>query len=212
MAKAAEARLRRIEELVRRLDEIPDPPSRDTRSRVDGSDSGTARRGTRSGSWISSSNRAKPERPPSGGLPQTTWFRAFCLLHDLHPDDLETRVLSRTGQNAGSAELVSVFEGVVRVRLTGGGCGLKESVEALVGDAAPDLVELIVEERSNLPPTISSLSPLSVWPYQGPCRWLKRPSLRSALLSGPASRKSVAIPVAMACRRSMPTPSIRYPA
>lgn len=150
MAKAAEARLRRIEELVRRLNEIPNPESRDSaRALMEA---------------ILELHGAGLERIMDivfeQGETGKSAIRRFAadelvssllLLHDLHPDDLETRVHRALAKTRGSAELVSVFEGVARVRLTGGGCGSKNSVEAVVRDAAPDLVELIVEEAVQSP-------------------------------------------------------------
>jgi hypothetical protein len=48
----------------------------------------------------------------------------------------------------GNAELMGVFEGVVRVRVTGNGRGLKESVEAAVREAVPDAAEIVIEESA----------------------------------------------------------------
>jgi hypothetical protein len=45
------------------------------------------------------------------------------------------------------AEVIGVFDGVVRVRLSGEGCGLKESVEAAIRAVAPDVTDVIIEER-----------------------------------------------------------------
>jgi hypothetical protein len=73
---------------------------------------------------------------------------SLLVLHGLHPDDLETRVVHALAKAHGSAELVGIFEGVVRVRLTGSGCGLKESVQAALWDAAPDAAEILIEERA----------------------------------------------------------------
>jgi len=150
MAKADEVRLRRIEELVRRLDEIPNRESRETaRALMEA---------------ILELHGAGLERIMDivfeQGDPGKAAIRRFAgddliasllLLHDLHPDDLETRVRRALAKTHANAELVSVFEGVVRVRLTGGGCGLRDSVEALVRDAAPDLVELALEETIQSP-------------------------------------------------------------
>jgi Fe-S cluster biogenesis protein NfuA len=66
----------------------------------------------------------------------------------LHPDDLETRVQHALSKPRADAELIGVFEGVVRVRLTGHACGLKESVEAMLRDAVPDALDIVVEESA----------------------------------------------------------------
>jgi len=82
------------------------------------------------------------------------------LLHSLHPEDLETRVLRglesvRTylQSHGGDCELLGVQEGVVRLRLHGS-CGscpsssatLKSKVEEALYQVAPDLREIAVEQ------------------------------------------------------------------
>lgn len=73
---------------------------------------------------------------------------SLLVLHGLHPDDLETRAQQALGKVHGNAELMGVFEGTVRVRLTGAACGLKESVEAALREAVPDAAGIIVEEAA----------------------------------------------------------------
>lgn len=70
---------------------------------------------------------------------------SLLVLHNLHPDDPETRIREAIRRVRG-AELIGLFEGVARVRLSGEGCGLKESVTALISEAAPEIAEVIVEE------------------------------------------------------------------
>lgn len=71
------------------------------------------------------------------------------LLHDLHPLDLAARVeraledKSFHGRGA-TVELVSIQEGVVRVRMEGGPA-LRLAVERAIWDAAPDARELILD-------------------------------------------------------------------
>ena len=82
------------------------------------------------------------------------------LLHGLHPDSIETRVLRALDNvrpylrsHGGEVELVSVREGVVRIKLIGS-CGscpsssltVKTAVEDALYEAAPDIVELIAEK------------------------------------------------------------------
>ena len=79
------------------------------------------------------------------------------LLHELHPDDMETRVLRALEKvrpylksHGGDVELLSVEDGVVRLRLHGS-CGscpsssvtLKNAVEEALFESAPDIVDLI---------------------------------------------------------------------
>ena len=72
---------------------------------------------------------------------------SLLILHDLHPDDVETRIGETLRKMHAQAELVGVFDGVVRVRLSGERCGLKESVEAAIRAIAPDVTEVVIEER-----------------------------------------------------------------
>lgn len=146
MAKIEDAR--RIEDLVRRLENISDPESRHTAQalveailELDGAgldrileivfDSGET-------------GKATIRRFASDGL-----VASLLVLHGLHPDDIETRVQQALAKAHVNAELIGVFEGTVRVRLTGGDtghCGLKERVEAVIREAAPDAGEIVIEE------------------------------------------------------------------
>ena len=83
------------------------------------------------------------------------------LLYGLHPLELETRVRQALDKvrpslaaQGGDAELLGIDEGVVRVRLQNNNNGhscpstattLKQSIEAAIYDAAPDLIALEVE-------------------------------------------------------------------
>jgi hypothetical protein len=74
---------------------------------------------------------------------------SILLLHDLHPLDLETRVARALDDPAfrsrgASTELVSIQDGVIRVRIDGG-TGLRQAVEKALWEAAPEAVEVLVE-------------------------------------------------------------------
>ena len=84
---------------------------------------------------------------------------AMLLLHNLHPDDMETRVLRGIEKvrpylksHGGDVELAGVRDGIVRLRLHGS-CGscpsssltLKNSVEDALFEVAPDIVEIVAE-------------------------------------------------------------------
>ena len=74
---------------------------------------------------------------------------SILLLHDLHPVDFETRVMQALHNPAfrsrgASLELVAIQDGVVRVRIEGGG-GLKQAVEKALWEAAPEAVEIHIE-------------------------------------------------------------------
>jgi Fe-S cluster biogenesis protein NfuA len=87
------------------------------------------------------------------------------LLHNLHPDDLETRVLRGIESvrpylksHGGDCELAGVDNGIVRLRLHGS-CGscpsssltLKNAVEEALFQAAPDIKQIIAENAAAKP-------------------------------------------------------------
>jgi hypothetical protein len=145
MATVEAASAHRIEELVRRIETIPDPESREIvrqlmESILELHGSGLLR---------------MMEITSAAGNPGEALIRQFAgdslvaallILHDLHPDDLYTRVHRALGKWHGTAELIGEFEGVIRVRLSGAGCGVREAVEAAIREASPDSAEVIIEE------------------------------------------------------------------
>ncbi len=74
---------------------------------------------------------------------------SLLVLHGLHPDDLETRVRQVLAKLRGHVELASVFDNVVRVRLPTGGCGSEEADEealkAMLREAVPDIADVVVQ-------------------------------------------------------------------
>jgi Fe-S cluster biogenesis protein NfuA len=84
---------------------------------------------------------------------------SMLLLHGLHPDDIENRVLRGIEKvrpylksHGGDVELTSVRDGIVRLALHGtcGSCPsssitLKHAVEDALFEAAPDIVEIVAE-------------------------------------------------------------------
>src|SRR6202167_1229700 len=84
------------------------------------------------------------------------------LLHSLHPDDIETRVVRGLDSvrpylksHGGDCELVSVRDGIVRLKLHGtcGSCPsssltLKTAVEEALYEAAPDILEIVAENAA----------------------------------------------------------------
>src|SRR5580700_1879867 len=90
---------------------------------------------------------------------------SLLLLHDLHPVDIETRVVQALEEvrpylksHGGNVELVNVENGVARLRLEGSchGCPastmtLKLTIEEAIFKAAPDLMNLEVEGVAELP-------------------------------------------------------------
>ena len=87
---------------------------------------------------------------------------SMLLLHNLHPDDLETRVLrgierarSYLRSHGGDVELAAVRDGIVHLRLHGtcGSCPsssltLKNAVEDALFEVAPDIVEIVSENAA----------------------------------------------------------------
>ena len=85
---------------------------------------------------------------------------SMLLLHNLHPDDLRTRVLRGIEKarpylksHGGDVELAGVRDGIVHLRLHGtcGSCPsssvtLKNAVEDALFDVAPDIVEIVSED------------------------------------------------------------------
>jgi Fe-S cluster biogenesis protein NfuA len=93
--------------------------------------------------------------------------RHLLLLHSLHPEDLETRVLKaietvgpRLRKHNAEVELLGIDEGVVRarVRISGHACGstektVKSLVEESIYDHAPDLASLEILGSEDDPST-----------------------------------------------------------
>jgi Fe-S cluster biogenesis protein NfuA len=84
------------------------------------------------------------------------------LLHSLHPDDLQTRVLRGIEavrpylqSHRGDCELASIDDGIVRLRLHGS-CGscpsssvtLRNAVKEALYQAAPDIREIVAENAA----------------------------------------------------------------
>jgi Fe-S cluster biogenesis protein NfuA len=84
---------------------------------------------------------------------------SMLLLHGLHPDDMQTRVMRGIEKarpylqsHGGDVEVASVRDGIVRLILHGtcGSCPsssltLKSAVEDALYEAAPDIVEIVAE-------------------------------------------------------------------
>jgi hypothetical protein len=147
MAKIEEDRIRRIEELVRGLEKIPDRQARETARALLEAVLELHGAGLERMMDIvfdcGETGKAAIRRFANDEL-----LGSLLVLHGLHPDDIETRVQRVLSKTQTAAELVGVFENVVRVRLTDSGCGLRESVEVVIRDAAPDAADVVVEEQA----------------------------------------------------------------
>jgi Fe-S cluster biogenesis protein NfuA len=96
------------------------------------------------------------------------------LLHGLHPQDLTTRVLQALDQvrpylrsHGGNVELVGVDGGAVRLRLVGSchGCPssaatMKQTIEEAILGKAPDVTAVVVEGEAERPPVTPDGRPL----------------------------------------------------
>lgn len=149
MASADEERVRRIEDLVRRMEQLPEGEGRTVAQSLMEAVlelHGAGLERMMDIVWDSGEfGKAAVRKFANDGL-----VSSLLVLHDLHPDDLETRVqkiLSKleSGKASGKAELIGSFENNIRVRVIGG-CGWKDLVESSIREAAPDAVSITVEE------------------------------------------------------------------
>jgi hypothetical protein len=100
------------------------------------------------------------------------------LLHGLHPQDVRTRVEAAVGSmrvrlGKTTAELMSVQDKAVHLRLRGGrgGCrtsraALTAALEEAVRDAAPEIERVVIDEAAP-PPVVISVDSLLVRPGAG---------------------------------------------
>ena len=154
--KEFQQRIQRVEELVRKIESVADPDTRASaielmQSLMDLHSAGLERmmeitfQNGEAGSQIID-NFARDELVGS-----------LLLLYGLHPLPLEERVIQALDNvrpylrsHGGNVELLSVMDGVVRLRLAGSGCAstaatLRLAIEGAVYDAAPDMTALQVE-------------------------------------------------------------------
>ncbi|WP_051866273.1 hypothetical protein [Streptomyces griseus] len=70
------------------------------------------------------------------------------LVHDLHPDPVETRLRQALAALPGPPELVELSGTAVRIRVQGGGCGSAQTEQAVrdaVAARAPEIEDVAVE-------------------------------------------------------------------
>lgn len=103
--------------------------------------------------------------PLAEAFAQDELLANLLVLHDLHPDDLESRVKQAAAQLHGQVaaqqrtlELIGAADGVVRLRLTGDGSGcassaarLRQDVEQAIWNAAPDARTVEIEVQAPPP-------------------------------------------------------------
>lgn len=146
-----------VEGLITRLGQIGDPVARTTAVEFAGALLDLYREGLRR--TLAIIDRAgEPGHEIYRGLADDDVVASLLLLHGFYPVDLETRVREALdavrpylAPYGGSVELVSIQEGVARLRLSGIGRRpsaptLDRAIRRAVKDAAPDLLGLEVEE------------------------------------------------------------------
>ena len=158
-------RAERIEMLIQEVTELPDPRTRATveelvQALLDMYGEGLARL-LELTAQSGASGQALIETFTNDDL-----LSSLFLLHELHPEDIETRVAKALVEvrpylksHGGNVELIKVDKGVAYLRLEGSchGCPsstitLKLAIEEAIYKAAPDLVELQVEGVTDPPP------------------------------------------------------------
>jgi hypothetical protein len=150
-----QARARRVEALVERLEACPDPAAREAarelvRALLELHAAGLARVLELTAA-AGEPGRALGERFARDGVIGT-----LLLLHDLHPEAVEGRVAGaldrlrpRLRAQRGDAELLGATGEQVRVRLRGdasAAAGLRSLVEEALLAAAPDVLTVVFEE------------------------------------------------------------------
>jgi hypothetical protein len=135
---AARDRVARVDKLLDEIESLTDPAARDmaldvVQALVELYGEGLAR-------IVASLPEATGEALAADEL-----VEHLLLLHDLHPVALEERV--RRALSAG-VELLSVADGVVRLRMNGGCSSSTEEVKAAVAAAAPDIDVIEVAEQA----------------------------------------------------------------
>lgn len=152
--------IQRIEELVRKIEAMADPEARASavellQSLMELNGAGLERM------MEMTAETGAAGRALIDGFARDEMVRGLLLLYGLHPLELETRVRQALDEvrpslasHNSDVELLGIDEGIVRVRLqknsNSHSCPstattLKQSIEAAIYDAAPDLVALEVE-------------------------------------------------------------------
>lgn len=137
----------RIEELVSRVRSLPDPNARNlvldlVQAIMDLHGSALAR-------MMEVISETDPNGAVAGAIASDDLASSLLLLHDLHPLNMEARVgraLEQPALRAHGArmQLISVHDGIVRVRIEGGPA-LKTVVEQVLSNAVPDTPAIVIE-------------------------------------------------------------------
>ncbi len=139
-----------IEELVRQLDDIADPPSRDVAQRLIAAILELHGTGLRRLVEIVKQGGNAPETLLRN-IADDSLTGGLLALHGLHPDSIETRVTDTLRKFQAEAEAVTVTEGRIEIRLRTPGRGLAGRVRAALHGACPDAALIEVKEPSAVP-------------------------------------------------------------
>ena len=154
--KEFQQRIQRVEELVRKIETVADPETRANaielmQSLMDLHGAGLERM------MEITFQTGGPGSEIIDNFGRDELVGSLLLLYGLHPLTLEERVIQALDNvrpylrsHGGNVELLSVTDGVVRLRLAGSGCAstaatLKLAIEGAIYDAAPDMTALEVE-------------------------------------------------------------------
>jgi Fe-S cluster biogenesis protein NfuA len=163
VAEPVDRQLQQIETLVARIEEHGDPATQDAaremvRILLDLHATGLAR------ILDLLAQAGPPGRDALDACVNDDMVRKLLLLHGLHPDGLETRVLQALGtvrpymeSHGGNVELLGICDGTVRLRMDGSckSCPssrltFKARIERAIYNAAPDVVGIEVAEEENV--------------------------------------------------------------
>lgn len=175
-AVSPEALIQRVEELTARVEDLPDPAAR--RAAEDLMSAVIDMYGLGLGRIVEILNENEGAGEVKQQLVDDGVIASLLLIHDLYPVPIEERVTEALDDvrpymesHGGNVELVSLEDGVVRLRLEGScdGCPASSStlelaIKTALEEAAPDLLGIEVEgiEQDLLDPVEVTGTPLPV--------------------------------------------------
>ena len=151
------ARTERIEELVNKLERASDPELHT--AAIELVQSVMELHGAALERLLDIVSQSNEGESVTGKFVADDLVASVLLLHGLHPEEMETRVLRALDKvrpflhsNGADVELVSIADGVVKLRVQkeGGGCAstaatMKSAVEDAVTEVAPDAAQIMAE-------------------------------------------------------------------
>ena len=159
------ARTERIEELVTKLERASDPELHTAALEL--VQSVMDLHGAALEHLLEIVSESNEDESIAGKFLEDDLVASILLLHGLHPEDMETRVLRALDKvrpslqtNGGEVELVSIADGVVKLRVQkeAGGCAstavtMRSAVEDAVTELAPDAAQIMAEvvQQPSLP-------------------------------------------------------------